>query len=55
MNIGKRRRAVHSIMSMENYEYDEICKTYKYTDKQTSNYIQLTISNKWSLPINTDF
>jgi len=24
----------------ENYEYDEIYKTYKYVDKQTSNYTE---------------
>ena len=33
----------------ENYEYDEICKTYKYTDKQTSIYVLFTLSNKLSL------
>lgn len=27
----------------ENYEYDEILKTYKYTDKQTSNYVLYTL------------
>lgn len=30
----------------ENYEYDEILKTYKYIDKQTSNYVLYTLSNK---------